>query len=352
MNDLELTARALVEAAGNDEVADLRPACAGVIEAALKAPWDELHGALTLLTRGITVADPLRAASVAVTCGALVERGGHPEIPVTPILARLSEALVGARRLLEIASKEAPGDEIDQELFDSVRRRHPAESRDWAAIDGFGLAAIACLSRRAGLRDAALGDAVLVDRLAPFADIHPRLSFLALLLRVLEEEELVVLQPSTRQGWRVELSGVADNFQLQTLLAAAIVGEGPGKVPGTPPPPEIVAVMDGEGPQRLDAQITGWWNLYQWNSLLPDRTLPQGDVARGKWVAYDGAPDDLEEFEGTRVLLVSPATAKRTWHASRTFPGLNASVDVVETLAPEAVDALLARMAAKVPRDA
>lgn len=354
MTELELNARALVEAAGSTDVEDLRPACAGMIQAAAQAPWEDLHGAVTVLARGLQVPDLERAAALAVTCGALVERGAHPEIPTNAILKRLQDALPGALRLIQLASKAAPGDEIEDAVFDQVRRENPAETRAWDAVDNLGLAAIACLSRREALRKQALSDKVLVDAVAPLADVHPRMHFLALLLRVLDGQELVVLHPPTKQGWRVEVSGVADNFQLQTLLADLLVGKDFG-LPGTPPPREVVDVMSGEGPQRIEASVAGGWNLYQWNIIQPDGSLPPPEdtfALRDRWVWGEGAPDDLERFEGRRTLVLGPATMKRQWNASRIFPALQASVELVETLAPAAVEQLLSRMGAAVPRNA
>jgi hypothetical protein len=46
----------------------------------------------------------------------------------------------------------------------------------------------------------------------------------------------------------VTISGIGDNFQLHTLLAASLIGEeSRGMIPGQPPTPaEIAAASDGE----------------------------------------------------------------------------------------------------------
>jgi hypothetical protein len=68
------------------------------------------------------------------------------------------------------------------------------------------------------------------------------------LLLVLDDEELIVLHRPTGHGYRVSISGIGDNFQLHTLLAANLIGdESRGMIPGEPPTPaEIAAASDGE----------------------------------------------------------------------------------------------------------
>ena len=53
------------------------------------------------------------------------------------------------------------------------------------------------------------------------------------LLLVLDDEPLIVLHRATGRGFRLTISGVGDNFQLHTLLAAALIGEeSAGKLAG------------------------------------------------------------------------------------------------------------------------
>jgi hypothetical protein len=71
--------------------------------------------------------------------------------------------------------------------------------------------------------------------------------FVRQLLQVLDGEEMVVLHPDLERGHRVRISGVADNFQLDVLLAAARLGDPEqGWLPGTSPDPQDEAWGEDE----------------------------------------------------------------------------------------------------------
>ena len=64
-------------------------------------------------------------------------------------------------------------------------------------------------------------------------------SFVATMLQVLDDEPLLVLQVEQQKGFKVRISGIADNFQLHTMLEGAIIG------------PPAKGWVDGEGPSRM-----------------------------------------------------------------------------------------------------
>ncbi len=49
---------------------------------------------------------------------------------------------------------------------------------------------------------------------------------LHMMLNVMDEEVLLVIHLETMRAFRVEISGIAENFQLQGLLANALVEKG------------------------------------------------------------------------------------------------------------------------------
>ena len=91
--------------------------------------------------------------------------------------------------------------------------------------------------------------------------------FLHALLAAHEEDRLLVLHPAAGVGFEMTARGVVDNFQLHTLLAAALVPEG---VPGERPSEAVVAVMRGEGPQAIEEPSTASWSLVGWRALGAD----------------------------------------------------------------------------------
>jgi hypothetical protein len=137
------------------------------------------------------------------------------------------------------------------------------------------------------------------------------------LLLVLDDEELLVLHRLTGRGYRVTISGVGDNFQLHTLLAANLIGdESRGMIPGQPPAPaEIAAASDGE--VTPPDGIKGNFNLVD---------------AYGAWIWNEGRPADIPRLEGTRVVVIDPPPYERAWNAGRAYPLMRPAVTVDEIL--------------------
>jgi hypothetical protein len=137
------------------------------------------------------------------------------------------------------------------------------------------------------------------------------------LLLVLDDEELIVLHRATGRGYRVIISGIGDNFQLHTLLAARLIGqESRGMIPGQPPTPaEIAAASDGE--VAPPDGIRGNFNLVD---------------AFGAWIWNEGRPADIPRLEGTRVVVIDPPPYERTWNAGRAYPLMRPSVTVTQIL--------------------
>jgi hypothetical protein len=163
-----------------------------------------------------------------------------------------------------------------------------------------------------------------------------------------------VFYPSAKAGYRLRVSGVADNFQLHTLLADALLQRRSSsflsrfrrseiRLPETPPDPLVAAVARGDGPQTSDISSRGVWNLHNWTALEPDGTLPSA-VPTKHWIWGEGIPAGILSFEGKRVVLLAPASYARGWNTGRYFSALRASVVIEESLSPSATEFWLRRM--------
>ena len=176
------------------------------------------------------------------------------------------------------------------------------------------------------------------------------------------DEELVVLAPTFRLGWRVRIAGVADNFQLHVLLGGYLVGQVddgryPGRVgthdhpepgPGVPLSPRAVATQTIAPCTGREPGFSSDLQLWNWTALQPDATLPADPVAaRQHWIWNEGVPADIAPFAGTRLVLLGPSTIQRNWNGGRIFPFLDASFTVVETMTPETAGAWLRRITAR-----
>ena len=241
------------------------------------ASLDEINEALRRFAALFPDVPLVALGLVAITCGSLVERGGDPAIAGPGLLERLprvNETTADfCNRCRALALADAPLiDELRAAMAadtdDSEKKVEPTPTEiidDYVANEGwqrlagrfgpvlfqenpssvlghmseeffrFGL--IAHLSRSRMLRtEAGRQPELLAGTRTCDAAAVLHGSFLASILQVLDDESLLVLHVTQKKGFDVHISGIADNFQLHTLLAGAIIG------------PPAKGWIDGEAP--------------------------------------------------------------------------------------------------------
>jgi len=87
------------------------------------------------------------------------------------------------------------------------------------------------------------------------------------------------------------------------------------------------------------------WNLYTWQAVKPDLTLPSGQTATEHWIWNEGKPADIPLFEARRVILLGPAAYIRTWSAQRTFAAMQPELRIEAILTRDEIQGWLERMA-------
>ena len=142
--------------------------------------------------------------------------------------------------------------------------------------------------------------------------------WVGVMLGVLHEEPFVALEPEQRRGIVGAMSGVADNFQLHTLLMDAF---GLATV-------NAAAVALGDGPQQTEESIVGAWDMC-------DHV--------GDWIWGEGVPADIPVLDGHRVIVLRPPSYSRTWQSQRTFDVLAAGLSA-RPLEPGEYQEWLARL--------
>jgi hypothetical protein len=362
MNRFENAVADLIAAAGpGEDTVEEAYACAQRLLAELEtADAAAQQRALAGLADVLPTAPLACAGVVALACGALVENGGDPERPLDGLLARLPEALAGAAAFADAcrdrakngpAADEDAGDPVER-FGDDVTETMPAEAVAWGALELIGMAFIAVLSRSPDARGRVRARPELLRQAQTVADLHDRAKFLAEMLRVLDDEDFLVLHPESGRGWKVRIRGVSDNFQMHTLLTDALIGDPEkGLLPGRCPDPRVVAAARDRPVDPAALLAEGAFNLMNWQALRPDMTLPTGQEGSAHWIWNEGVPADIERFEGVRVVLLGPPPYHRTWNADRRFGDMPADLRVVETLTPAAATGWLNRIAAA-PRSA
>ncbi len=324
------------------------------------ATKEELDAALQQLLLAVETAQTVPAGSVVLTCGAMVEFGGDPEICGAAILNRLAAVLRGVGGFLEEVDRRAevqPDEHPDRnqlinQHINDILESNPELAWAYIAQQPTTLGAIAHLSRSTQLRALARSRPELLQLSVGQDNHNGQTSFLTALLRVLDDERLIVLHPAEQKGFEVRISGIADNFQLHMLLMGSLIGDPQeGWLTGQKPDPALIAVARDAAALPERKAMTGAFNLWNWPALQRDGTLPDGTANGNWWIWNEGTPDEIRVFENVRVVLLGPPPYPRHWNVERRFPRMPGELEVQHVLPPDVVRDWLARIAAT-PRPA
>lgn len=251
----------------------------------------------------------------------LIESGADPA-PVLGVLSeRVAEGLERAARFIPVA--EQLGQDVgepttEDEMFmlrEQVRAAAPAAglsvedaafaSEAWFTVSHWIPSLLLPLQQKSGRR-ALPGRARLTAATAAVVEHVEGAHWLYGLLQVLDDEQLLVVHRASGRAYDVTISGIGDNFQLHTLLAATLIGDpARGLIPGTPPPPvQLAAATDGDDLQPAGG-MDGHFNLVN---------------ADGTWIWNEGRPTDILPIDGRRIVVIDPPLYTRTWNTGREYP--------------------------------
>jgi hypothetical protein len=145
------------------------------------------------------------------------------------------------------------------------------------------------------------------------------------LLRVLDDEGLVVAHRESGRVFELTMSGVGDNIQLHVLLAAALIGD--DRIPGERPDPAwVAAATDGmmmpEGGVRTQFDLTD---------------------ASGAPIWAEGRPADIPVVDGRRVIVLDRPSYSRAYNVGRLYPLMVPELTADRALPADEAAAWLAR---------
>lgn len=254
-----------------------------------------------------------RGVPLAMLAGALVELGAQPDLFPSTVFDRL---------LAQLITIEGDEDTLPELYF------------------SYEQAAMACLSRSAQLRRELPQKTRLITSIWRYQE---RYGFLGKMLHVLDAEPLVVVHPASGRGFRFQMSGIADNFQLHLLLLDRLAALGTDGIVGDVPSSEAVAAAsDGEG--NSTAMARSGWQLASFAGARCGAAFV--DVAHNAcWIWNEGVPADIPLFEGERVILLGESSIARSWNAQRVFPGMLGRLDFVGSIPALEVERLFVAMA-------
>jgi hypothetical protein len=270
--------------------------------------------------------DPDAAAGALFACGILIEAGADALPPAPAVLAYSRASVASAavfQRALQSAWAAASHDgELSRERQEAIVRE-AGERFDSEAIhvgNLFRLLApplLGVLLRCRSARQRVRADDSFAADLATFAryDTEPE-GVIHRVLSALDDDALVVLHPSTQQGFRVSVGGITNIFQLQCLLGDLLIGV---QLPGRRPGPAVVdACRAGLGETRGHASFAV-------------------ATAIGK-LAYDSATSEIPTIEGEKAVILSSPVDDRLFRAGRPWPEMVGTCELVEVLTAQEVE--------------
>ncbi|MEU7826497.1 hypothetical protein [Catellatospora sp. NPDC049133] len=333
---------ALVRARRERDIEAFESATAQLWEAAQTASADELTTALTACADLLGELGPGFGGEFAVLCGALIELGASPE-PLAPVLReRLTEVAGLSAEFAAVWAREFPGEgapEPDPAEFETALERLDAAIppdhavrlvESWFGLQSWMRCATTLLQNSAAARRACQAEPALRAAVSALEPEREDMTWLAMLLSVLDGERLLVLHRATGRGWRVTIGGIADNFQLHTLLAATLSGsDADGLLEGLTVDPAWTAVALDAPATSFGGQVTGSFNLVD---------------AYGAWIWNEGVPADIPALDGVRVVVLDPPPYVRSWDNVRRYPMMAASITLDEVLSADEAASWLGRV--------
>jgi hypothetical protein len=302
-----------------------------------QASVQDVDVAAGLLADALLEVPPGPDAIVAVLVGACVERGADPIVCARPILER---GRVATRAALDFCARwplaegesypEQSGETAPDEVYDRLGGVDDPDARaavvGWWTLPMWQSAVAAVLSTKE-VRKKLLPDDDFFWNARDLAMTSGVGTFMAQALAIVDDARLVVIHRPTLEGFEFTMSGIADNFQLHTLLAERLVT--PGHLPGIAPSPEAVAVCLAAPGAAYEYDGTGSFNL-----VAPD----------GTWIWNEGWPCDIPIVENSRLLVLDPTPYERTWHAVRAFLGMPAQLTLERRISEDAVKRKMAHV--------
>ncbi len=350
MVDLPRAGKDLVEAATSEvDPRELRPTVEAVLDAFDGAKEAARLAAVEAIGAALAKVEGRGAQILCLALGALVEAGASPEAAWPAVGRDLAERLDGATAFATAVVSESGEDDVEAAIEAAgaaVAKKRPKHGDHWKSAPSRCLAAVACLARSKTLRIQARKGDTLVDAAWPLSDVVAEIGALLQALRIADDEELVVLAPEAKRGWRVAIDAMPSNAELYVLLADAILGDAKSGLPGRRPDAKIVAkVRAGEEPGAKTQTVTLPFHLVAWTAVEEDGTLPPGDSDdREHWVWAEGLPTDIQPLGKERIVLLQDAPLPIPTPLVPSFDGLSPELRVLETLPADVVQGYMRRL--------
>ena len=320
-----------------------------IVERAGRADVDELSAGLLRLAPALERVALGNGTTLAQLVAGLIEAGADP-LPVLDVLVdRVATGLELAAQFGELAEKL--GDEVaaptSADEYRALRERVVAAApaagltaedageitQAWFTVNDWIPALLVPLQQKVVRQELPDRDRLTRATAAMTEHAADAVWLLGLLL-VLDDEPLLVLHRPSGRAYEVTISGVGDNFQLHTLLAAALIGDPAiGLIPGARPHPAWTAAATNGDLAPADG-VDGQFNLVD---------------GRGAWIWNEGRPSDIPLLGDHRVVVLDPPPYERSWNIGRTYPLMPPHVTLDRILEADEAAAWFLRVAPAKP---
>ncbi|GIG84079.1 hypothetical protein [Planotetraspora kaengkrachanensis] len=330
--DLPGICRELVSASEKQEWAAVARLSGLAVNRARAADGIECSAAVEVLGEALGRVRLASGRDLAMLAGQLIEVGASPGDALGALSVRIAEGLELATRFPALWGEAELPDPNEEDQAGQVMERLVDDQpvvEAWFTV-GEWVQGLLLPMQRKDVRLALPFRERLGAALAATPEQIDRAYWLHGLLQVVDDEPLLVLDRLGERGYEVTISGIGDNFQLHTLLAAALIGDpAAGLIPGERPAPTWIAAAT-TGEMQPAGGISGQFNLVD---------------ATGEWIWNEGRPADIPFAEGRRVVVLDPPPYPRSWNAGRAYPLMEPALTVDRILSPDEAAHHLARVA-------
>jgi hypothetical protein len=276
---------------------------------------------------------PWHSAVYAVLVGALVEWNADAVTCASPILNGLRDSLEQAAEFARLWQEKygdeedlpnpagMPSRELQEELGPDYSTVWHTPYFGWLTVHNWETAAVAVLADPSVRRTLANRRELVewTERLEP---VYGDLQCVQRALLLLDDEPLLVLDRASRRGFRMRMSGIAGNYQLQTLVAGVLIGG--GHLPGEAPSPEAIA-MSSDARIELDNVDSLPHTLECFNFAEPS----------GRWIWSEITPSRIPVVDGIRQLVLDPPVFRHHYRAVRFLPRVPGRLELEAALEPD-----------------
>lgn len=288
------------------------------------------------------------------------------------MLALAEEYVATGCRMLGITPQQLFADNEDnEENDDNKENAEPDWAEELLALDTTLIAAanpeaalcwqsfeplsFGMMSRLAGSRELRFwlrsqDDGQLIRRCQNMGELRQAVGFIPYMLRLTEEERLLLLAPATGCGVEVEAREIDSNNQFFTLLQYALYHAGLlaklGAADFRPRPAIEKAARHlpmSEAEQAVQLWEQGCFGYYTYPAWQ------EGDYNEMEPVWGEGDFSEIPRLEGRLVILLTKPRIQRSWGNAficGTHSGLRPSVEVVRELSPNEVNSWLVKIRA------